>query len=121
MNRRPPVMSKSLMIGNTERAASRIADLMRLAEAIETDADMVARYAAHECKACHYFSRIGGAAITHQPCMSCGKDQTYGSTNTDVLCLPCAQAGDLCKHCGGDISLRTRRRNWPAALCEQPT
>lgn len=119
MNRRPPVMSVSLMIGNTERAKARIAELKRRHEDIEGDARKGERLAAQECKGCHYFQRIGGAAITKQPCMCCGKEQTYGSTNTDALCMDCAKANDLCKHCGGDIELRARRRTWPKALHKQ--
>lgn len=121
MNRRPPVMSVGLMLGNTERAKARIAELQKLAQAIESDSDKSARLARQHCKACHYFSRMGGAAITTQPCMSCAKDQTYGSTATDALCRSCAEAGNLCRHCGGDIELRTRRRIWPTALHEQQT
>jgi len=45
--------------------------------------------------------------------MCCGKDQLYGNTRTDALCLECAQETMLCKHCGGDRELRTERRDWP--------
>lgn len=56
-----------------------------------------------------------GAAITLEPCMRCGEMQTYGSTNTDALCLPCAKETGLCKHCGGDLALRERRKTWPTS------
>ena len=63
------------------------------------------------CKVCFYLrpGRIGGAAMTTQPCAICEKDQTYGNTCTDPLCLPCAQREKLCKHCGGDVLSRGRR------------
>lgn len=65
------------------------------------------------CRMCYYGSRIGGHAITVEPCMCCGEEQTYGSTNTDALCLNCAKTTGLCKHCGADIELRVRRQKWP--------
>jgi hypothetical protein len=64
-----------------------------------------------ECRTCFYIrnSRIGGAAMTSRPCGICGWDQMYGSTNTDVLCMKCAEIHKLCKYCGGDLEMRTRR------------
>lgn len=111
-------MSVGLMRGNTERAQARIADLKRLSDAIQADSEADQRRARQLCKACYYFTGLGGAAITTQPCMSCQVDQTYGSTNTDALCMPCAQAGSLCKHCGADVDLKARRQKWPTALRE---
>ncbi|MDA8114217.1 MAG: hypothetical protein M0Z43_05775 [Acidithiobacillus sp.] len=71
--------------------------------------------AAGLCRMCHYGNRfsLAGAAMTKEPCMCCGKDQLYGNTRTDALCLECAQETMLCKHCGGDRELRTERRDWP--------
>ena len=40
-------------------------------------------------------------------------DVMYSSTNTDRLCMDCAKKHHLCKHCGGDISMRARRKDWP--------
>lgn len=53
--------------------------------------------------------------MTTQPCMCCYKPVMYGSTATDALCMDCAREHDLCKRCGGDIELRTRRKDWPTA------
>lgn len=116
--RRPPVMSVALMWGNTERAATRCKDLAKLAVKVADDTEKAQRLERQRCKACHYFKGIGGAAITTQPCMRCGKEQTYGSTNTDALCMDCATHAELCKHCGGDLEMRTRRRGWPHSLIE---
>jgi hypothetical protein len=119
MEQKPALMSKSHMISATERAAGRIEDLAKLHDEIKYDLRHTERMAELECKACFYFSRIGGAACTSRPCMSCGTNQLYGSTNTDVLCKECAQRGDLCRHCGGDREMRTRRRKWPVAYSER--
>lgn len=64
-----------------------------------------------ECKACSYLfpDRIGGSAMTETVCGICENPMLFGSTNTDVLCRKCADANQLCKHCGGDVDLKIRR------------
>ncbi len=115
MQRRPKEMNKGNMIGFTERANAYVKQVIADAKEIETDARKAERLEKHECKACFYNSRIGGASMTSQPCMSCHADQMYGSTNTDALCKKCAEKHGLCKHCGGDLEMRTRRKEWPTA------
>ena len=113
MEQRPMAMKKGNMIGATERAKARVKAWADLATEVESDARQVARLDRHECKACFYASRMGGAAMTKRPCMSCGSVEMYGSTNTDVLCMGCATKHSLCKHCGGDLEMRARRNDWP--------
>ena len=113
MQQRPIVMNKGNMIGATERAKARVKSWAELAAEVESDARKADRLKRHECKACFYASRIGGAAMTTRPCMSCGSEEMYGSTNTDVLCMGCATTHGLCKHCGGDLEMRARRKDWP--------
>lgn len=120
MEQRPIEMNKGNMIGATERAQRRVKDWLDHAAEVQADARKAERLAALECKACFYASRLGGAAMTYRPCMSCASRELYGSTNTDVLCAPCATAGDLCKHCGGDREMRARRKSWPVAYSEPP-
>lgn len=115
MDRKPAIMSKANMVYATERAAARIAQTLEDAKNLGEDSDREARLKRQVCRACHYFRRMGGAAMTSQPCMCCGQDQMYGSTATDVLCKPCATDGKLCKQCGGDSETRTQRRIWPEA------
>lgn len=91
------------------------------AEEVTNDARKNERLKRHECKACFYASRIGGAAMTTRPCMSCGSEEMYGSTATDVLCMDCATKHGLCKHCGGDLEMRTRRKDWPETPNAQVT
>ena len=101
------------MISATELAAQRVKARLELAEEIKADARKPDRLKRHFCKSCFYSSMVGGAAMTNRPCMSCGIDQMYGSTNTDVLCMACASKNSLCKHCGGDLEMRVRRKVWP--------
>ncbi len=67
---------------------------------------------AGECKKCFYIypARIGGSAMTMEPCGVCGKEVWYGNTSTDRLCMTCALEHKLCKHCGGDVEMRPRRK-----------
>jgi hypothetical protein len=78
----------------------------------EEDADKTKRLGKRECKWCFYIysSRMGGAAMTTAPCEGCGNDMGFSSTCTDRFCKDCSVKYDLCKHCGGDIDMRTRRR-----------
>lgn len=103
MEQRPVVMSKSLMISATERAQRRIKEWEEFSTAVLTDGRKEERLTRLECKACFYPGRVGGAAMTYRPCMSCGSRELYGSTNTDVLCAPCATAVTLpTKRTGAD-------------------
>lgn len=115
MKRPPKVMNQGNMVGATYAAKAAVTDLLAIAKEIETDARREERLARNECRACFYRPMWGGAAICEQDCMCCGNEQMYGSTATDVLCLECAKRHSLCKHCGGDLEMRTRRRAWPVA------
>ena len=68
------------------------------------------RVAAQVCQVCHYRGRVGGTACTSQQCAFCETVMRFGNTCTDVLCQPCAAAKRLCKHCGGDIDTKNRRK-----------
>lgn len=111
MRQPPKVMSEENIRSSTEAAKAKVKDLCDIAKNITTDNLKIERLKRHECRACFYTSRFGGAAVTIRSCMSCGKDEEYGSTATDVLCLDCAKKHNLCKHCGGDINMSTRARN----------
>lgn len=93
------------MVSETERSRRRVADVRQLADDMKNDPRKDERLKRHECRACFYSSRIGGAAMTTRPCMSCGEVVMYSSTATDVLCLECANEHALCKRCGGDLEM----------------
>lgn len=100
----------------TTWAKERIDNYLRIASCFKEDPKKTTRTLASQCLSCFYSdSRIGGCAMTNQPCGLCKKDQLYGSTSTDVLCMDCAVKNSLCKHCGADFELREKRRKWPKA------
>jgi hypothetical protein len=107
------MMNKANMYGWTEQAKVWCKNLFDLTYDVANDNRQEDREKKQECKACFYSSRFGGSAMVTQPCMCCGKDVMYSSTNTDRLCMYCAKKHQLCKHCGGDISMRARRKDWP--------
>lgn len=114
MRQQPLAWNRANLMRATCRSREYFEDFIKKAERAELDTDRVARVDAQECRWCFYFTgRIGCAAITERPCGCCGTAQSYGNTCTDALCVACAKAHQLCKHCAGDIDMRDRRRNWP--------
>ncbi|KWU26280.1 hypothetical protein AS149_25145 [Burkholderia cenocepacia] len=113
MERKAPAFDKHLFVSRSELAQARVDATIRRARELAEDVQREERLSRQLCRACHYFTRFAGAAMTRQPCACCNVPQTFGSTNVDVLCMDCAQAHALCKHCGGDIEMRTERGGWP--------
>ncbi|MEB8476678.1 MULTISPECIES: hypothetical protein [Acidithiobacillus] len=116
MERTRRIMNKYNMVSWTSRSKTQMDSLLDVARKLQDDPEWAQRIAAGLCRLCHYHGNrfgLAGAAMTQEPCMCCGKDQIYGSTRTDALCLECAKDTGLCKHCGGDRELQTGRRNWP--------
>ena len=118
MKRAALKMNIGNMVMWTERSKYAMNQVVDLAEKMTTDPDKKQRMICHECIPCYYGSRVGGSVMTTQPCMSCGKEEMYPSTNTDALCLDCARSHELCKHCGGDIKMRIRRKQWPSPVAD---
>ncbi|WP_298705894.1 hypothetical protein [uncultured Variovorax sp.] len=110
MERKPANFDRDAQVWATRRACERVKKIAELACAVGGDTLREERMKKYECKACFYPGRIhgrmGGAAMTTQPCACCGAPQTYGSTATDLLCMGCAKEHSLCKHCGGDQEMR---------------
>ena len=107
----------------THMAERCVSDHIKSALRMQDDPDREKRIREGLCRWCYYCrGRIGGAAMTTQPCGLCGTPETYGSTATDELCLPCAKEHSLCKRCSGDREMRTLRRKWPTAkpLADEP-
>lgn len=112
-------MTKAFMASRTSLAMDRMCDIIDLANAMKEDRRRAEREERGECKSCFYTSRVGGCAITLRKCMCCGVEVAYSSTATDVLCKPCALKHKLCRHCGGDRDMRTRRKSWPEPEVEE--
>lgn len=115
MNRKAPDMNSANMLAWTERARSRVHAWIKLSNDVTLDIRRLERLDRSSCKACFYGVRVGGRSMTDQPCMCCGKDELYSSTDTDVLCIQCAEKHSLCKHCGGDLEMCNKRRDWPVS------
>ena len=113
MRQEPATMSNTMMSRSTYRAVARVKEWVYMAEMVTHDTRKTDRMARHECRACFYAPRIGGAAMVWRPCMSCGVDVVFRSTATGVLCELCAVKHSLCKHCGGDVEMRGDRTDWP--------
>lgn len=111
-----PIDPKSSKLA-TNLARKRLSDYLERARKVEADEDKQQRLAKLSCKVCWYLQdRIGGAAITKRPCGLCHGEMMFSSTDTDVLCPDCASAHELCRHCGGDLHLRERRKlPWPGS------
>lgn len=95
----------------TELAKGQLEWIIDLAKLLKEDPHKIERRKKALCKPCFYNrSRIGGAAMTFQPCGICGEEMPFGNTVTDSCCTKCALENNLCKHCGGDIEMRQRRK-----------
>lgn len=116
MKDKPAIMNIGNMMLWTERAKYRVTSFLLTAKEIAEDIRKEARLKKHFCKSCFYMDRVAGSATTERECMSCNVKEMYGSTSTDALCMDCAKHHYLCKHCGGDLDMRPRRRVWPKKL-----
>lgn len=100
----------SIMRANTH-AKRLIEGTLKNAEDLKTDPDKKVRLEKNECKSCFYLNgRMGGSVMTERPCGICDEPMSFGSTCTDVTCTSCAHKNMLCKHCGGDIDSKNRRK-----------
>jgi ribosomal protein S27E len=95
----------------TYMSKNRMASTIDRAEKFKQDPEVEKRHEEQECQVCFYEKgRVGGAAMTEIECALCNKTTVFPSTNTDILCPECAKEHNLCKHCGGDIDSKKRRK-----------
>lgn len=95
----------------TYSAKSRIFKTIELANKYKIDPRKKERHDSQLCPVCFYNkSRIGGAAMTQIQCAECEEELSFSNTNVDVMCKNCAKQYNLCKHCGGDIDAKKRRK-----------
>lgn len=86
---------------------------VKLAAEMSADPKAALRKAEQICIPCYYITRIAGAAMTRSQCALCDTEIMNNSTDVNKVCLSCAQAHQLCVHCGGDFHLDPRRSAWP--------
>ena len=111
MNQSAKKINQDSVTWATDMALSRKESIIRKALNLVNDPEKKKRKEANLCLICFYQEgRIGGAAITNRPCGLCKEEQSYASTATDDLCLPCAKEARLCKQCGADLNLGPRRK-----------
>jgi hypothetical protein len=106
-------MDTTEMLWATNVAKRKVDGTIKLAAKMQNDSEKDARLKTYKCKGCFYYPSIGGAALTVTNCKICGIKLMHSSTATDNLCLECAKKYKICKKCGGDIDMRTKRRKWP--------
>lgn len=91
-------------------ASARAAEWFQKMEKMVQDADRETRLMFQECPVCFASQKAGGAELTMIPCAICEKELNFGNGCVDVMCLECAREKRLCKHCGGDIEMKQRRK-----------
>lgn len=85
MNRPARKLDLSAMRSTTYLTRRMMDDLIERAVRLEADPEREKRIAQGHCRWCFYGgSRLGGAAMTSQPCAACGEDQTYNRHFTRV-------------------------------------
>lgn len=83
------------------------------ADQFRADPQKKERLEASECVVCftgYGSGRAGGAMCTTVLCCFCEKEIHFGSTCIDIACVDCAKKHGICKHCGGDVNLKHRRK-----------
>lgn len=114
MEQSPAPFNKREWLHRTKLANDRKERMLQLAHNVLSDPMKIDRLDNALCVVCYYTGPVvAGQAMTTRPCASCGVPQLYASTNTDALCLHCAQLHSLCKHCNATVSLNPNRLNWP--------
>jgi len=95
---------------STVMAKRMVAYTIDLADKFSNDPEKRKRLEECLCPICYYEkSRIGGSAIRTVECV-CGKEMHFANTCTDNLCDDCAEDRGCCKHCGGDLNIKLRRK-----------
>ena len=68
------------------------------------DRQQMYRKATHVCKHCCYIhGQIAGQAFTGYICSHCQKEAWHPNTHIPSVCPECAEALDICCHCGSKM------------------
>lgn len=94
-------------------AAIRLDAFRKIVERVDADGEKKQRHEKANCQMC-YEPYTGGRASTtagtERPCGICGDRMLFGNGDPDKLCVACAKRAGLCRHCGGDIDMKHRRK-----------
>lgn len=96
---------------NTIKKQVRKAAILERATRLATDADVDKRLKECCCPVCYYGeTRMYLTAMTIGNCRGCNKSLMSGSSHLDEFCLDCASTYHMCRECGADLDLRTRKK-----------
>lgn len=113
MYRDKPKIDRASIERTTNEVASYVRALIERAEAIKDDAERHHRWDVSECVYCYGpygADRQGSTCTVRMECGLCDKIVAFATSNFDLLCVECARKNGLCKHCGGDVDLKVRRK-----------
>lgn len=113
-------LDTALLLNNikdkTYRAQLRVKRVFEVSEQLMADSEKVGEARAKRlsqllCVVCFYLEsgRMCGQAFTASDCRSCGKELMSSNTHTDDFCADCAKKYRICKDCGSDLELKTRK------------
>lgn len=91
-------------------AKGRIEYYVKKAELLTTDPDFAVRLAGQKCLSCHYLPGLNGNAIQTVKCAICEATYMRDRLRGDPICSACAKENGLCRECGSDIDLKSRRK-----------
>lgn len=106
------MLTKQDVIIKTYDIKNRVIEYIKKAEKYQTDPDKVKRVNTQKCIYCYYTPSIAGQAFTTSKCKICNNDILNSTTNYDMICINCAKEHSLCKKCGSDLELRTKRKKF---------
>lgn len=114
MKARKRIINKGNIAHANSRAKINIESILERADRLKKDPEKKKRLSESLCKCCYYVDtmRVGGATITQIDCGICDKEMSFSNTCVDVICPECAKKHELCKHCGADIDLKNRRKDY---------
>lgn len=105
------IINLATIASATGTARDAIGIALRRAEVFSADPERAERHSACLCPPCHYISRAACVTYHEVQCGLCDAVLRCRIGDEDALCPACARRVGLCRHCGGDIDAKVRRRH----------
>lgn len=102
--------TKPFNLYHVEVATSTALGYVRRCQKVVDDADRVERITQQKCKFCFYAGKMVLNAFDKKPCKICGTEIVSSHIPADSLCVECAIKHKLCRDCGADLELKSRRK-----------